>query len=293
MSTCCSRISKVYLIFTNLLFACVGLAYIAFGLIGMKDGFAGATLFPPDIFKYLAILGAIICVAALLGLVRACVRKNFITYVYMFIIVIALIFQIFIGIRIYQKAANPSEYLSGIWSSSTISYRLNLQNKFACCGYETTTDHVAVSDTCQSVVSTLNVLPPCASSLISYIKSTFNKVYLAVFASLALELLAICNSITLLCSGGGSTYDLDEEERRKRRKSGIRLDDMTADSPTTLVGGYQADEQKQFYGNNEATYQEPVRDNRYDSYDIYRQNQQANQYNDTYNGRPYGNGAYY
>lgn len=39
------------MITTNLLFACLGVAFIAFGLVGMKDGFAGATLFPGNIFK--------------------------------------------------------------------------------------------------------------------------------------------------------------------------------------------------------------------------------------------------
>jgi hypothetical protein len=39
------------MITTNLLFACLGVACIALGLIGMKDGFIGATLFPGNIFK--------------------------------------------------------------------------------------------------------------------------------------------------------------------------------------------------------------------------------------------------
>lgn len=39
------------MITTNLLFACLGVAFIALGLIGMKDGFSGATLFPDNIFK--------------------------------------------------------------------------------------------------------------------------------------------------------------------------------------------------------------------------------------------------
>lgn len=39
------------MIFTNLLFACLGVAFIAFGLIGMEDKFLGATLFPDNTFK--------------------------------------------------------------------------------------------------------------------------------------------------------------------------------------------------------------------------------------------------
>jgi hypothetical protein len=45
------RLSKVYMITTNSLFACLGLAFIAFGLIGVQDKFAGATLFPDNTFE--------------------------------------------------------------------------------------------------------------------------------------------------------------------------------------------------------------------------------------------------
>jgi hypothetical protein len=129
--------------------------------------------------------------------------------------------------------------------------------------------------------------PPCASILISYVKSTFGKVYLAVFAALALELLAMSNAITLLCSGSGSDAD-EEDERRKRRKSGIRLDDMSVETPTT-VGSYQQEEQKNYYagggGTTNNNHNDDLnRNNRYDSYDMYRHNNTSNAYSDNYNG---------
>lgn len=138
------------MITTNFLFACLGLAFIAFGLIGMKDKFLGATLFPGNTFKrkvsslsfliynyltffffkiVLAILGAVICVASIFGMIGAYVKKNMITYVYMIIIIGALIFQVMIGIKIYQKAANPNQYLTDIWPKSSSRYRLNLQEQ--------------------------------------------------------------------------------------------------------------------------------------------------------------------
>jgi hypothetical protein len=118
-----------------------------------------------------------------------------------------------------------------------------------------------------------------------FVSVTFGKVYLAVFAALALELLAMSNAITLLCTG--SDIHDEEDERRKRRKSGIRLDDMTVDTPTTLVG---QDEQKQYYAGD--------RNNRYDSYDMYRHDNNSNHYSDHYNSNTinnnrHGNGAAY
>ncbi|KAI8984351.1 Tetraspanin family-domain-containing protein, partial [Mycotypha africana] len=261
------RLSRVYMITTNSLYACLGIAFIAFGLIGMRDGFAGATLFPVHIFKYLAILGAIVCVASIIGIIGTYVKKPTITYVYMIIIVAALVFQVIIGVRIYQKAANASKYLSDLWPTASANYRLNLQNQFNCCGYQTTNDNFVLSNECQPLSTTLtNISPPCAPALQNYVKYTFAKVYYTVFAALALELLAMSNAITLLCTGSGSYIGEDEEEeRRKRRKSGIRLDDMTVDTPTTLVGSPQDEHKFYSYGDEAA-----IRNDRYDSYDVYR-----------------------
>jgi hypothetical protein len=163
-------------------------------------------------------------------------------------------------------------------------------------------DNYASTNTCQPTASSTNGSPPCAPLLVSFVKSTFGKVYLAVFAALAVELLALSNAITLICSGSSSDYD-EEGERRKRRKSGIRLDDMSVDTPTT-VGSYHQEEQKDYYagGNNNAynTHDEPPsRNNRYDSYDMYRHNNNSNNYSDNYNSNTinnnrHGNGnAYY
>lgn len=77
----------------------------------------------------MAILGAIICVAAIVGIIGACIRKTTITYLYMIIIIGALVFQVLIGIRVYQKAANAAKFLSDLWPTASASYRGNLQNQ--------------------------------------------------------------------------------------------------------------------------------------------------------------------
>lgn len=77
----------------------------------------------------MAILGAVICVAAVIGIIGAFVRNRALTYIYMIIIIAALIFQVVIGVKVYQKAANYAGYLSDIWSSSSASFRLNIQNQ--------------------------------------------------------------------------------------------------------------------------------------------------------------------
>lgn len=235
------------MIVTNILFACLGLAFLAFGLIGLKKGFHGSNLFPPNTFKWLAILGGIVCVASAFGAIGAFVRKNFVTYIYMIVILAALVVQVLIGIKLYKASANVSTYMSDLWASSNASFRGDLQNEFNCCGFQTNMDKYIKNDQCDPKSKTIGSLSPCADILISFAKDMFGKAYLVVFAALALEVLAMSNAITLLCVrfGGGD----EEDERRRRRKSGIKLDDMSVETPATLVGSSYtlSDEQKKFY----------------------------------------------
>lgn len=67
--------------------------------------------------------------AALIGIVAAFTRRKFLTYIYMIIVIVALVYQVVIGIRVYQKAANPSGYLAPIWATASESYRAHLENE--------------------------------------------------------------------------------------------------------------------------------------------------------------------
>ncbi|ORY94604.1 Tetraspanin family-domain-containing protein [Syncephalastrum racemosum] len=245
--TCCSRLSKWYMITTNLLFACLGAAFVVFGVIGNKGGFKGSTLFPENTYKLVPVLGAIIIVAALLGIIGAFVRRKTLVIIYLFIVLVALVYQIVIGIGIYKKAADPSGYLAPIWSKGSDSFRAHLQTEFSCCGYNNANDQPAVSDTCNP----------------SYVHTAFVRVYAILFAALAVEILALSNGITILCTR--AMYgDEDEDERARRRKSGIRLDDMSMDTASTANHNVGEDNYS--------------RSDRYDSYDVYRHNNGSNAY---------------
>ncbi|CEG78658.1 hypothetical protein RMATCC62417_13234 [Rhizopus microsporus] len=97
-------------------------------------------------------------------------------------------------------------------------------------------------------------LPICADLLIGYARTTFNKAYLVVFAALALEILAMSNAITLICTSFGA----DEESER-------------LGSAYTIT-----DEQKKYYAGSPGagpynaysadTMHSPARSNGYDAY---------------------------
>ncbi|KAI8078722.1 Tetraspanin family-domain-containing protein [Halteromyces radiatus] len=274
MTTCCGRLSKVYVILTNLLFACLGAAYIAFGVLGSRNKFLGAALFPDLVFKLSAILGAIIIVASIFGFTAAFSRRRLFIYLYLLVILISLAVQVVIGVQVYKSAANTKQYLVNFWASASDNDKTELQNEFSCCGY----DGIQSSTSNQCPTS----LPPCFDSLQTYIQNAFQKVYLITFAALAVQLLAISNAMTMICSRYIHS-DQYEDERREHRKSGIRLDDMTVDTPTT-AGSYnqygmhqQQYEQKGYYVDNSPQ-------NRYDSYDMYRHNNASSGYaNQGYN----------
>jgi hypothetical protein len=71
-----------------------------------------------------------------------------------------------------------------------------------------------------------------------------------------------------------------EDERRERRKSGIRLDDMTMDTPTT-AGSYNQYAMQQYHQDEQKGYHIDGPQNRYDSYDMYRHNNASYGYNNT------------
>ncbi|KAI9484842.1 Tetraspanin family-domain-containing protein [Zychaea mexicana] len=268
--TCCARLSKWYMITTNLLFACLGIAYIAFGVIGNKDGFKGASLFPESIFKQVAILGAIVIFASILGMVGTFVKRKWILLIYMLIVVVALVYQVVIGIKIYQKGADSPGYVAPLWSQAKESYRASLQNDFSCCGFNNAMDQPAVTDTCNPQSGTISPDPPCYDTLTEYVDMAFMRFYVVLFAALAVEILALTNAITVMCTRSIYGAEEDEDERRRRRKSGIRLDDISPDTPTTAGShnNYSADANN-YYG----AYKESNAYSQHDSYDAYnRQN---------------------
>lgn len=67
--------------------------------------------------------------AAILGIIGAFKHRKGVIVVYMIIVVIALVFQVVIGVKVYQKGANTAAYLAPLWSTGTNSFRETLQNE--------------------------------------------------------------------------------------------------------------------------------------------------------------------
>lgn len=94
----------------------------------------------------------------------------------------------------------------------------------------------------------------------------------------------------MLCTPASGDLQ-DEEERRHRRKSGIRLDDMSVETPVS--SNYPTNEQKDYYaggGGGGGVYETNDHRHRHDSYDIYQHNNNST-YNETYSRN--NGGAYY
>ncbi|KAI7862852.1 Tetraspanin family-domain-containing protein [Spinellus fusiger] len=248
-------LSKWYVITTNVLFICLGLGFLIFGLMGHRGLFKGSSLFPFHYFELLAILGGIIVFCALLGVVHAFVRRKLVMWIYILMVLIALVFQVVIGVKVYNTAANPLGYLAPLWSSSPEAYRGQLQSDFNCCGFNNAMDNPSITPTCNPRQGIIN-LPPCYDSTILYVRSTFSKVYLVIFAALAFELLALSNAVTMLCTRKDTSASAsfnETVERHNRRKSGIKLDDMSVPESPTIAGSPNpfTEEHKQYMYSSE------------------------------------------
>lgn len=149
-------------------------------------------------------------------------------------------------------------------------------------------DQPAVTDTCNPSSGQISTDPPCYDPLNSYVDTAFTRVYAVLFAALAVQVLALSNAITALCTR--TIYgDDDEDERRRRRKSGIRLDDMSIspDTPTTAGShnhfGMSAEDAKSYYGGGYKEGAYSSRSSPYNGHGMYNYN------NNSYSNQ---NGAY-
>ncbi|KAI8391094.1 uncharacterized protein BYT42DRAFT_555560 [Radiomyces spectabilis] len=221
--TCCQRLSKGYVITTNLLFACFGFGLMIFGVMGFQHRFDGSVLFPVNILKMINILGIIITFTAIIGIIGAFLRgRQTIHILYTAIVLIAFVYQISIAVIVYDQTAHMGTWLSHIWYESPTEYRAYAQDKLSCCGFSHVMDHTAVSKTC-SLDMPPNAIQPCHLPLTAYTKKQLSTVYIILFAALSIELLALCNAITLLCSPMvGDRPDLDDDPEHFHRRSPSR-----------------------------------------------------------------------
>ncbi|KAI8377286.1 hypothetical protein BD560DRAFT_325736 [Blakeslea trispora] len=159
-----------------------------------------SVLYPSNILKMLSILGLILIFIALIGILGSFYKdRRTIHILYLTMVIAAFIYQISIGAIVYDQTAHTANWLSSTWSSSTREYRLYAQDKFNCCGFATHLDYVVPSSTC-TADHVANTLQACQQPLTDFVKKKLTHIYIALFTSLAIELLALCNVITLLCT---------------------------------------------------------------------------------------------
>jgi hypothetical protein len=75
------------------------------------------------------VLGVVAVVAAVIGVIAAYIRRKFIIYLYMMVTVIAMVIQVVIGVKVYQKASNVNQYLAPLWTAGSINFRAELERE--------------------------------------------------------------------------------------------------------------------------------------------------------------------
>ncbi|KAI7898825.1 Tetraspanin family-domain-containing protein [Cokeromyces recurvatus] len=157
-------------------------------------------LYPTNILKMITILGLILVFTSLIGILGGYYReKKAIHILYTTCVIFAFIYQISIAAIVYDQTAHISNWLSDTWNESTKDYKLYAQNKFNCCGFSYVLDHSVATPTCLPH-QLVNTNQPCYRPLNHFIQTRLTHIYIALFTSLAIELLALCNVINLLCT---------------------------------------------------------------------------------------------
>ncbi|KAI8072165.1 uncharacterized protein B0P05DRAFT_549150 [Gilbertella persicaria] len=157
-------------------------------------------LYPVNVLKMLSILGLILIFIALIGILGGFYKdRKMIHVLYLTLVVVALIYQISIAVIVYDQAAHVPNWLNEGWTTSTQDYKLYAQKRFNCCGYASAMDHPAPSSACLPS-PTFHALQACQRPLTRFVQTTLSRMYITLFTSLAIELLALCNVITLLCT---------------------------------------------------------------------------------------------
>jgi hypothetical protein len=123
---------------------------------------------------------------------------------YTTLVIVAFIYQISIAVIVYDQAAHTTSWLSDTWNNSSREYKLYAQTKFNCCGFSQPLDHSIATPTCLPD-HIINSAQPCYGPMKRFIQTQLSHMYIALFTGLAIELLALCNVITLLCTFNTST----------------------------------------------------------------------------------------
>ncbi|CAO3680770.1 unnamed protein product [Rhizopus stolonifer] len=236
--SCCQKQSQLYLIFTNFLFFILGCAVVSFGTMAIELKISNAVLIPVNILKsieiitdmsiltyYLVIslLGIMLIFTSLIGLLASfCRERKSIHILCTTTVVIAFMYQVSIAAIVYIQAANTSSWLSQTWAEASIDYRSYAQTKFDCCGFTNPLDHPVQSNTCVPH-QVMDSSPPCYGPMNHYIKQELTHIYVALFAGLVIELLALCNSITQLCTmNPRRSWEVSPESCEQKRRPNNR-----------------------------------------------------------------------
>lgn len=161
---------------------------------------------------------------------------------------------------VYNQAAHTTSWLSEAWAESSVDYRLYAQTKVAflppfffpvinisiklhCCGFTGPSDHPVPSPTCVPHQLT-NSEQPCRDPMNQYMREELTHIYIVLFTSLAIEILALCNSITHLCTMN-PTRSWEVSPEHVEQKKFASMNEYNA-SAATLVNPVYSKYKRQF-----------------------------------------------
>ncbi|KAI8991343.1 hypothetical protein BDF20DRAFT_36728 [Mycotypha africana] len=195
--TCCLKHSLLHLLLIDLIFFVCACCLLVLSLLAIENRIPNCILFPINIFKMLTILGLLLLFNSLIGIVYTYFfNKNNkktearrLRILYISVICITFIYQLSIGILIYDEASthNISNWLLNFHNNiltaapTTASHIRYIEAKFQCRYYLATTGSTAVNMITSSST--------CYEPIIHYVQTVLSKFYISLFATLPIELI--------------------------------------------------------------------------------------------------------
>lgn len=139
---CGSTCAKRFLLAINLVFLALGAALVGFGAYALNSNALGLT--SKALPTAALALGVFVLVVSVLGCCGAAQENRCILFLYVAVLSILVVAQLVVGGLVLADRDNADKLLGEGWDSAGNDGRVDLQNEFSCCGFETETDNPGV-----------------------------------------------------------------------------------------------------------------------------------------------------
>jgi len=193
---CCALPFKKILYFVNTIFLLIGILFVIFGIITIKNLETISSLLSSMLPLGLIIFGVLIIIISLLGCCGALCENGNLLLLYFFVLMMIITAEGAFALASIRYTSNINTKLSNAWNSSTNATRATIEKTFNCCGFSNYTDRPVLSKNCTGDNSKLD---GCGAKLGTFFKENFMYAVILALVLAFVEGIGAALSIFLFC----------------------------------------------------------------------------------------------